>query len=155
MGYTHYWYRVKNLPVYEFDQFTGACKNIIAQSGVNICNWEGIGEPEIDADLVAFNGNASSEMDHESFVIERNYIVDKYSMKNEDGLYFAFCKTARKPYDVVVTACLIAARYYFCENIQIKSDGSFTEWKDGIKLASQVLGDISNVETYLKESLRD
>jgi hypothetical protein len=155
MGYTHYWYRVKNLPIHAFDQFTGACKNIIAQSGVKICNLEGIGEPEITTFLVAFNGNASVEMDHESFVIERNYIVDEYSHKNEDGLYFAFCKTARKPYDVVVIACLIAAKLYFGEKIQIKSDGSFTEWQDGIKLASQVLGDISNVEAYLKESLRD
>ena len=47
---------------------------------------------------MAFNGNAETELDHESFVIDN--IKDN----------FCFCKTARKPYDYAVRKALKVAK---------------------------------------------
>jgi hypothetical protein len=53
---------------------------------------------------------------------------------------FNFCKTAVKPYDEVVTACLIAARDHFPRSVLgIESDGSWADWQAGAKLYSSVL----------------
>jgi hypothetical protein len=58
-------------------------------------------------------------------------------------LGFNFCKTAGKPYDEVVTACLLVARDHFPEDIlSIDSDGSWSDgdWQEGTKLYTTVLG---------------
>jgi hypothetical protein len=56
----------------------------------------GRGEPEFSANRVCFNGYENLDLDHETFSIER-------AIESE------FCKTARKPYDLLVVATLIAA----------------------------------------------
>jgi hypothetical protein len=56
---------------------------------------------------------------------------------------FNFCKTEYKPYDAVVTACLLIARDHFPQSVlSISSDGSWSDgdWREGIKLYSSVLG---------------
>ena len=50
-----------------------------------------------------------------------------------------FCKTNRYNYDVAVTACLAILKYRLGDNIQVGSDGSNTEWDEGVQLARQVL----------------
>jgi hypothetical protein len=60
-------------------------------------------------------------------------------------LGFNFCKTEGKPYDAVVTACLLVAHDHFPTSVlSIDSDGSYSEgdWEEGIKLYSSVLGRI-------------
>jgi hypothetical protein len=60
---------------------------------------------------------------------------------NELG--FNFCKTAAKPYDSVVTACLLVARDHFSSSVlSIDSDGSWAagDWQQGIDRYSKVLG---------------
>lgn len=56
--------------------------------------------------MVCFNG--VGELAHEAFVIEKKGTDD-------------FCKTARKPYDLLVVACLIAAWQIL--NYRFSSDG--------------------------------
>ena len=51
-----------------------------------------------------------------------------------------FCKTARYPYDTVVTACLIIMKHYLGDSFQVNSDGYASDWADGLILAKQVLG---------------
>jgi hypothetical protein len=83
------------------------------------------GQLKLEALKVDFNG--LGEDAHEPFVFP-----------GQPG--FNFCKTAYKPYDEVVTACLIAARDYFPPSIlNISSDGSWLDWSDGAKLYSRVL----------------
>ena len=54
---------------------------------------------------------------------------------------FQFTKTAYKPYDEVVTACLIVARDHFPPALlTIHSDGEWAEWARGAALYEQVLG---------------
>lgn len=54
--------------------------------------------------------------------------------------HFECCKTAQKPYDVIVTACL--ARLAECgpRTVVVHSDGEPADWEAGVKLASIMLG---------------
>ena len=48
---------------------------------------------------------------------------------------FDFCKTARKPYDVVVCAALLAIKHHQGDNVEIRSDGDFgDEWQPAYRL---------------------
>lgn len=52
---------------------------------------------------------------------------------------FNFCTTDGKPYDEVVTACLIVARDHFSPKVlSINSDGSWDDWEKGAKLYTSV-----------------
>lgn len=55
---------------------------------------------------------------------------------------FNFCKTARKPYDEVVTACLLVAAADFPQKFQfdVSSDGDWDEWGPGRALYREVIG---------------
>lgn len=90
MGYTHNW----NATDFTDKQWTLArhrMRKIIKQSDVPV-QWEAdtIQAPEISDSLIRFNG--VEEDGHETFYMERG----------QGG----FCKTARKPYDVIVVAAL-------------------------------------------------
>ena len=56
------------------------------------------------------------------------------------GKYFQSTKTARKPYDLAVTVCLIIADHYLGDNIVIGSDGANKDWIDAKNLCEQFLG---------------
>jgi hypothetical protein len=51
---------------------------------------------------------------------------------------FGFCKTAQKPYDVCVVACLILAKIHFGNDVKITSDGEVSDWEEGAKLVKKV-----------------
>ena len=73
---------------------------------------------------MSFNGVGDGA--HETFYIELP--------SHDDG----FCKTAEKPYDMVVTASLILAKKIFGADISIKSDGKWTDWESGQLLYESV-----------------
>jgi hypothetical protein len=53
--------------------------------------------------------------------------------------------TEKKPYDEVVTACLLVARDYFTkEQLELKSDGDWLAWQDGILLYAETFGSKPN-----------
>jgi len=68
--------------------------------------------------------------------------LDEYA---ENGLLFQSCKTAYRPYDLTVTAVLIALKHHFsiCE---ISSNGKEKDWLDGRILCNNVLGYGLNTE---------
>lgn len=97
MGYTRY-FRRTDKPITQ--AFVDGVKEIIrdcTEKGITIRDWDGQDEPEITLDVVSFNGNADTGLEHESFVIDNN--------PDEVG-EFNFCKTARKPYDYAVKKAL-------------------------------------------------
>ncbi len=63
-----------------------------------------------------------------------------YNDKEEVGLYFEFCKTAYKPYDLAVIICLIIAAHHLTNEIKISSDGTLDQWKDGMLMCQKILG---------------
>lgn len=127
MGYTHYWNIQKEPSEKKFSEFSKACKKLhdalpettdsaggyYSENPIVIVN--GLGEegtnPEFDADCVYFNG--VDDLGHETFMIDRTPGGN-------------FCKTARKPYDLLVVACLIAASQML-ETFTFSSDG-FTDY---------------------------
>ena len=138
MGYTHYWEKAAQITDEQWNEFkefvskaigTVNNKEVENSAGgdhypslVIIKGGDGGGQPEISDELICFNGNGLEGHDHESFYIPRS---------GSSG--FNFCKTARKPYDPVVVACLVAA-----ERIGIidewSSDGEDSEHESGKEL---------------------
>ena len=144
MGYTHYWnIRVLAPSPQERALLTrtaGAARQrlwtkavsdmtkVIRKSPVPLAGPHGEGKPELKKTSVAFNGVGPNA--HETF-----------DFPEQDG----FCKTAQKPYDIVVVACLAIAKDVFGNEIEVSSDGGAEDWDAGVRLASKVLGrDIDN-----------
>ena len=126
-GYTQYWtWHGKpndsdlKACVQEMTRLIEACTNILEGP-------DGDGPVVISTSHVDFNGIGDDA--HEPFHFPGN-----------PG--FNFCKTEGKPYDAVVTGCLLVARDHFPQSVlAIDSDGSWQRgaWQEGIKLYSSVL----------------
>lgn len=136
MGYTHYFYRKPELDPEKYKKLVEDIKKIIAAGGVTIKNGMGEGEPIINTEGIIFNGDADQGHDHETLSLER--VVS--ASDTRAGMVFEFCKTAHKPYDKVVTATLIAAKFHFGNDIKLSSDGTTSEWADGKKLFEKATG---------------
>jgi len=72
--------------------------------------------------------NGTKEFGHESF-----NLPEFFSAGSD------FCKTARKPYDTVVVACLIVLKHYLGDNVRVASDGDSEDWDSGLFLARMAL----------------
>jgi len=81
-------------------------------------------QPLVDDGYIIFNGIGDNG--HETMVLQRQ------------GFGFQFCKTARKPYDRVVTALLILANFHSPYTWVITSDGEPDDWQEGLELARTV-----------------
>ena len=138
MGYTHYFYREENLDSKLFDLASKDCQKVCNISDVEIQLEYNTPElPVFTKDMVRFNGVGDNG--NETFVIERLF-KSSYPQKNDKGQLFAFCKTACKPYDNLVTACLVIFKHYFGESITVSSDGELADWKSGMSECQKVLG---------------
>jgi len=126
MGYTHYW-TPKEVSKEQFAEFVSVCKKLNKNlpKDILIKGWNGTGKPQFDQYGVGFNGDASEDLDHETFLI---------TPEPSDS----FCKTARKPYDLLVSACLIAA--YEILKYDVSSDGKMTDWKAAFDYYKEVTG---------------
>jgi hypothetical protein len=142
MGYTHSWNRDESLMFPEdsrefYAEFTRYAVQIIQtaeQQGIELADPTGehLGAWRVDGESVRLNGYG--ENSHESFVWEK-VCPEQYD----------FCKTNRKPYDVVVTALLLAVQEAYGSAVTISSDGSPSEWEDGLRLFYQATGLVATV----------
>ncbi|SLM37795.1 hypothetical protein LPUS_07754 [Lasallia pustulata] len=133
MGYTHSW-EVRDWEAWAaaFPLIVYDARIIISHSGVPI----GGPEPETDGPCaplvsetegIALNGDQGDC--HEPFILEP-YLCDR-----------AFCKTARKAYDMVVTAILIRAKKHAGDAFRVSSDGSWDEWENGKEILEHLWPD--------------
>jgi hypothetical protein len=74
--------------------------------------------------------SCGGDCSYESFVIPRLLAVTGRALADERGRIFAFCKTAFKPYDLMVQATLIAAKHTFGAQFHVQSDGEDDKWTD-------------------------
>jgi hypothetical protein len=159
MGYTHYWYRLKEYPIKQFrkviDDFLAVLPEIEGL-GVKLKGWDGRGEPIINYEEVRFNGDSNcnhnefkveylieprichGDCSHETFAFPRVFNT-AYPIKLA-RYYLDCCKTAYKPYDLAVTTFLVIAKYHFEDDILLTSDGSQHDWMDAINLVDDFLG---------------
>lgn len=76
---------------------------------------------------------------HETFCFER--ILEPESWHHpENGLYLEFCKTAFKPYDLAVTACLMIIKHRLGETVEISTDGDDENWAEARNCVFHLLG---------------
>lgn len=140
MGYTHYFKGKKSNPT-KFKMFSGTCRKLYyslpektntaggyhADDNLEIAGSNGEGKPQFTDEFVVFNGK--DELAHETFFIDINGTND-------------FCKTARKPYDLLVVACLIAAwqilDYKFSSDA-FNQDGTCDDLQPAIDFYNQVI----------------
>lgn len=177
MGYTHGWHRgnlknhgqktwdkfildckklYKNMPKYttsaggcyaESPLIINGCgrykyaafnKNIIWFNGTNGTNRK----KDEDGDWETINKVGVDTLSHETFILSRKPI----NLGN-------FCKTARKPYDLMVTACLLLYSYYF-RNVVVDSDGTEEDWSEAFKFIASVLGKSLALELKMENLIK-
>lgn len=132
MGYTHYFDIKEKLSDEEMVDLVGIFEKIYSvDNGKTIFKeneWNSFfhyqeGNTE---KVIAFNGDHSNDLDHETF----------YLSQNETG--FNFCKTGFKPYDTAVVAMLIALKMVAGDKVRISSDGDLEDCKKGNVLFNKV-----------------
>jgi hypothetical protein len=155
MGYTHYWTqksRFSNSAWAEAVADMTAILETAADSGLVIGDNFGErnieGTEAVDGDSFGFNGMGPDS--HETFYIGQDRApLEDWQKPSQRG--WAFCKTARKPYDVAVTACLIYLESVYPEKISVSSDGRADDWEAGLALARAALPRLDNVLTIPAE----
>lgn len=81
--------------------------------------------PEVSDEMIRFNGVGNEG--HETFILFKK--KPAASPFTQSGEYFYFCKTAHKPYDLVVGLILLAAAKNAPGVLNISSDGDWDgEW---------------------------
>lgn len=146
MGYTHYWTQQRDFDGDEFAEISADVLVVLADAAqryeIAICDGAATPhtQPEATADLLAFNGTDVGDQGHEGFVLLR-----ERAQKNLPPERFGwdFCKTARKPYDIAVTAVLCYLGTVV-ESHAVSSDGSGRDWLAGLTLARQALPRYAN-----------
>jgi len=144
MGYTHYWdyepdkiddlEEVRNQFDWGVTRILQALREIELGREDGDCIIKGgfgVGKPMINESQVWFNGNANKGMDHETFAIKWCDNATKWN----------FCKTARKPYDLLVCVALLAFNEAFANYpgvFSYSSDGEEEDWVEAKKLFAKV-----------------
>ena len=119
MAYSHYWEFKGHIAPKDLEdgenKFARAAElirkayNKVTEMGIEIADGMGEGEPTISDSEVYFNGKGSESC--ETFGIQAN-----------DGEWNC-CKTARRPYDLLVCVSLLAFKEAFGDDFSYKSDG--------------------------------
>lgn len=140
MGYTHYWYR-SSLDAKQFAAASAACKKVCEASGVKIASeFDSPEKPPIfTSNLIRFNG--VGEDGYETFQVSASIGPETNQLcRHLKGFSFAFCKTAHKPYDLCVAACLVVLKHYFGQNFEVKSDGGQEGFVEAMRLCQKTIG---------------
>ena len=125
MGYTRYWEGAVVCSDAVWDQIIDEFMAVGVKSKVKLASYTGSGLATLSKTEFAFNGEG--KLGHESVNIRRG--------QNE----FGFCKTAQKPYDILVCALLIIMQHRI-RTFKVSSDGGPADWADAIALCQDVLG---------------
>jgi hypothetical protein len=155
MGYTHYWKfepnKVQNTEQLR-KKFKKASQQIkkfaewLPNKGIEIRGGLGEGKPIFNETEVWFNGNQAEGLDHETFGMH-------WSRPNLLGNWSDFCKTARKPYDLLVCFALLTFAHIFPKEVfDFSSDGTMedTEWQHAVEYYETFTGKTAKVPTDLK-----
>lgn len=144
MGYTHYWTQTKSFNVDDWTELSDDIREILnyAENMLGVPLADGMGDagtrPTFNDKQIQFNGVGDDS--HETFTIERK------RCKQWDGgtLGGDFTKTARKPYDVAVTACLCYLASV-AKTHSVSSDGNGSNFLDGLQAARNALPRKANI----------
>ncbi|SRR5260221_12697983 len=132
MGYTHYWYPKRPFTGGEWDAVGEAVTTLLSNLPTRIVLANGLGtpgtHPEMTAKHIELNGQEPDE-------------YETFTMKREPTGDFDFCKTAVRPYDLVVCGILIAMDLIAPGALNISSDGDASDWQPALDWVTRALGD--------------
>lgn len=141
MGYSHYYHQKRDYTQEEWKQLQADVSTLLKyvehRAGILIRNWNGSDKATISRDVINFNGAGDDSC--ENFIIER----ERKTCEHTGQKGYHYCKTNRKPYDTVVTA-LLCYLTSVSETHGATSDGSGTDFVQGLELARQALPRYSN-----------
>lgn len=138
MGYTHYWYinpakgKAKEIEA-AYQRAIRDCQRIAHYYQKNAEDWARLSGYTAHCSVGSYGGlmvNGKGEEAHEPFIMREHF------SQNDGG----FCKTARKPYDMVVVACLAVLKHRLKGAFEVSSDGYAEDHEAGIALAQHVTG---------------
>lgn len=140
MGYTHHWETIENafMP-HLWLAAIADCEQVayrIMADGIELGGPSGESGDrayEFNGVRVAFNGFGDGA--YESFVVPR-CPERRYGRK----FAYGFCKTAHKPYDLAVTACLLVLKHHLGATFRVGSDGVDADWSAAKALVQDELG---------------
>ena len=139
MGYTLYWYRVREIELDVYFKILTEFKRllpVLTEEGVRLARSGGTGDPIIDEDNLLFNGVGSER--YEDFVFPR--VLSLWDEPDENDQYFQFCKTSSYPYDQAVIALLLIAKHHLQKDITVQSDVGVEKLEAAKKLCQTYLG---------------
>lgn len=151
MGYTHYWRQRRNFTAAEWAAIVAGFKAMRRPAGVRIADGHGKGQPKITDLVIEFNG-----VDQGVWLAHEGMGLSLYASQPSD-----FCKTERKPYDILVTGLLLLASHVAPSAIQIDSDGDMDglDWRPARELLALVWPaaerELERVQGEVEEALRD
>lgn len=154
MGYTHYQRQTGDCSPATWQAICHDVKKLLAANTVPIEGWEE-GDDLITPDAIHFNG--VGEDAHETFILNRCQ-RPPYSYEEQDSDYakngaFEFCKTAYKPYDLLVCQILLVADRRAPDIYKVSSDGDLADWLPAIKSVATLLGQPLYIPRFLREEL--
>ena len=147
MGYTHYWsfdpnkvsntedlrkrFKRASMQIKKFANWVNENKSEVYK----ICGGLGKGKPIFNETEVWFNGDASQQLDHETFNMH-------WLRPTLHGGFTDFCKTARKPYDLTVCFALLTFAEIFPDAFEYSSDGNMEdeEWQRAVEFYETFTG---------------
>ena len=129
MGYTNYWTQKKPFNNRQWNIIKKEYDYIKENFGVNNGFEEEIiiEDQTTKFDEIVFNGNEKNKLNHETFVLTKNF---RESFYDGDNVKLNFCKTERKPYDLAVWHLLTFVKMIAPNSIDIARDGWYYERKD-------------------------
>ena len=176
MGYTHYWHKKNEGHDQEiWDKFIADCKELYknvpehslsagghyADSPLLLNGCSRFKNATFNKNTVWFNGTAvkkriKRDSYWENVIPERASESEEYDLGHETfaiertSKTGGFCKTARKPYDLMVTACLLLYSYHF-DDATVETDGEEEDWAEAYKFIAQVFGKRLGTEMKLSD----
>lgn len=148
MGYTHYWYQRKDISLVKWAKIRKEIEKIVYNGpllryyGISLeHDNDGPDEPaKVTDSMIVFDGRGVQG--HETFLFSRQKPeTEKSTSTRMRTEHFGFCKTAMKPYDLVVCLCLLSLVRHAPECVRISSDGNWDEeWLEARKVYKQLFG---------------
>ncbi len=139
MGYTHWW--KFNIPIVSAEAFEAIAADV---SALRDAAYESRGvrtEFDLDAEAREFVLNGVEGEYADDLVFRAGPVLEGDRFSRDANKFF--CKTARRPYDIVVAATWIALKHHFGDDIVLDSDGRLEEpeWSAAFELYHSVFPD--------------
>jgi hypothetical protein len=155
MGYTHYWTckatrgQARKIEA-AYQRAIKECNTVIRFAKKHECNLSGYNAHMKANEYGGIKLNGVGDDAHEDFTMREHF-----NQNISPFFLYQFCKTARKPYDIVVVACLCILKDRLGDAIEVSSDGDASDWIDGAALARLVLKRRIDVpQEIMNEALR-